>query len=691
MALGELTSPPLQRPASRGGGARAGRREPHGERSKPSGICRAEGCAARRRAAGRERRSGRVQFGNCGIHRSSVRALLVERPRAGGTSEYARNLPAPPGRGPRVRGRALRARGCRSRWALEAGAGTSSTTLKVPDGPRARRGWRPQRRRRAPGRRSAAVAGDGEAAPLGDGRRTCPRARSRCRARRRSRSAARRLRRCGRRGYGSSVASRSDELANLATRAAVHSGSDSVRTPGTRAVGERDALRPATGRARQPAGSAISVPETSARSAAGTVEAALDRDGLVDCGRFVSWLTTTSGSAACTVRITRVGIQGVADRGDESGRPRAVTRSSLREKTVTWCPASTSRLTRRAADRARAAGHGRCACARLGTVTRAVADPEQAPGLGQDGGVSEHTRYPGAPPGWYPDPAGGPGPALVGRLCLDRRRPSLPSGTRHRRHPGRVRCHHRVPPAKWRPWAVATERSSTYKRGAGRRRACACAAWARRGGRAGRVHHRDLVIWRVNESRYLASETSSVTWDDAQHNITPPPFHDDRPHHPRRAPRQPRVRRRVRRRLMWQHRARHRGRRSRSGGRANRQPGEWARGSCLSSASGSLSARCVTACRRVIPAGDGCLQLVDCPRRGRGGRRLRNLCACSPAVARLPSPSRRSCEPRRHRLGTRRRRFDRGPGDTDARERQTHVTGVLPLRCGIQRQLPSRI
>src|ERR1700723_1114623 len=31
------------------------------------------------------------------------------------------------------------------------------------------------------------------------------------------------------------------------------------------------------------------------------------------------------------------------------------------------------------------------------------------PWLWQDGWVSEHSGYPGAPPGWYKDPAGGPG------------------------------------------------------------------------------------------------------------------------------------------------------------------------------------------------------------------------------------------------------------------------------------------
>ena len=34
----------------------------------------------------------------------------------------------------------------------------------------------------------------------------------------------------------------------------------------------------------------------------------------------------------------------------------------------------------------------------------------------------DRSGYPGAPPGWYPDPAGGSGSTLVGRLRLDRRR-----------------------------------------------------------------------------------------------------------------------------------------------------------------------------------------------------------------------------------------------------------------------------
>ena len=75
-------------------------------------------------------------------------------------------------------------------------------------------------------------------------------------------------------------------------------------------------------------------------------------------------------------------------------------------------------------------------------------------GLWQDEGVSEHSGYPGAPPGWYPDPAGGPGQrwwdgyAWTEATVLARDRPhhrhlpawadaSPPRGPARRSRPGR--------------------------------------------------------------------------------------------------------------------------------------------------------------------------------------------------------------------------------------------------------------
>ncbi len=138
--------------------------------------------------------------------------------------------------------------------------------------------------------------------------------------------------------------------------------------------------------------------------------------------------------------------------------------------------------------------------------------------------MSEHDGYPGAPPGWYPDPAGGPGQrwwdgyAWTDSTVLPQHPPPPPwAGASPPQGPA----------SEVAPWAVATQRLSTYNAGSvvdaelrlrnvGRVAVAVPAA----------CNIVNLVIWRVNESRYLAyGDQLRLTWDDAQRNITPPTYH----------------------------------------------------------------------------------------------------------------------------------------------------------------------
>src|SRR5580704_3979840 len=72
--------------------------------------------------------------------------------------------------------------------------------------------------------------------------------------------------------------------------------------------------------------------------------------------------------------------------------------------------------------------------------------------LWQDGVVSEHSGYPGAPPGWYQDPAGGPGQrwwdgyAWTESTVLPQQPPPPPS-------------------AQVAPWVTASERLNAFNTG----------------------------------------------------------------------------------------------------------------------------------------------------------------------------------------------------------------------------------
>ena len=139
--------------------------------------------------------------------------------------------------------------------------------------------------------------------------------------------------------------------------------------------------------------------------------------------------------------------------------------------------------------------------------------------------MSEHSGYPGAPPGWYPDPAGGPGQrwwdgyAWTEATVLPERPPPPPWAGAPPPPPARA--------AQVAPWAVASERLSTFNTegrvdaelrmvGIGRVAVAVPAVCS----------IADLVINRINADRWLAvGHQFRVDWHYAQNNQTPPPYH----------------------------------------------------------------------------------------------------------------------------------------------------------------------
>ena len=148
--------------------------------------------------------------------------------------------------------------------------------------------------------------------------------------------------------------------------------------------------------------------------------------------------------------------------------------------------------------------------------------------------MSEHTGYPGAPPGWYRDPAEGPGQrwwdgyAWTGATVVPDT-PTLPPPPAPSR-PG--------PPA-WPasepsgdglvgegPWAAASDRLHAHD-------AATLVEREMRMVKVGRVAVAvpaacsivNIVVDRVNADRWLAfGHEMRLVWHDAQNHVTPPPY-----------------------------------------------------------------------------------------------------------------------------------------------------------------------
>jgi len=139
--------------------------------------------------------------------------------------------------------------------------------------------------------------------------------------------------------------------------------------------------------------------------------------------------------------------------------------------------------------------------------------------------VTEHSGYPGAPPGWYQDPAGGPGQrwwdgyAWTDATVLPQQPPPPP--------PWAGAVAPQGPPVQMAPWAVASERLGTHtttqrvdeERGMVPVARIAVAI-------PGVYLLVSLLLQRVNADQLRsAGHQFRVDFHDAQHGITPPPYH----------------------------------------------------------------------------------------------------------------------------------------------------------------------
>ena len=138
--------------------------------------------------------------------------------------------------------------------------------------------------------------------------------------------------------------------------------------------------------------------------------------------------------------------------------------------------------------------------------------------------MSEHTGYPGAPPGWYPDPAGGPGQrwwdgyAWTEATVLPQRPPPPPWANA---------APPQGPAAQVAPWAVASERLSTYNTTSLVRDELGTVPVARLAVVMPAVYYLvNLIVQRVNADQLRSfGHQIRVHWDDAQAGITPPAYH----------------------------------------------------------------------------------------------------------------------------------------------------------------------
>ncbi len=138
--------------------------------------------------------------------------------------------------------------------------------------------------------------------------------------------------------------------------------------------------------------------------------------------------------------------------------------------------------------------------------------------------MSEHSGYPGAPPGWYPDPAGGPGQrwwdgyAWSEATVLPQHPPPPPWASA---------AATQGPATQAAPWAVASERLSTYNTTQRVDSERGMVPVARFAVAMPAVYFLvSLLLQRVNADQLRsAGHHFRIVWHDAQNGITPPPYH----------------------------------------------------------------------------------------------------------------------------------------------------------------------
>ena len=138
--------------------------------------------------------------------------------------------------------------------------------------------------------------------------------------------------------------------------------------------------------------------------------------------------------------------------------------------------------------------------------------------------MSDHSGYPGAPPGWYDDPAGGPGQRWWDGYSWSEatvlpQHPPPPPWTGAAAPQG--------PASRVAPWAVASERLNTFtttQRVDDERGMVPVARFAV--AVPGVYYLVTLLLQRVNADQLRsAGHQFRIDWRDAQHGITPPQYH----------------------------------------------------------------------------------------------------------------------------------------------------------------------
>lgn len=137
--------------------------------------------------------------------------------------------------------------------------------------------------------------------------------------------------------------------------------------------------------------------------------------------------------------------------------------------------------------------------------------------------MSEDSGYPGAPPGWYPDPAGGPGQrwwdgyAWTDAVVLPQQPPPPPWASALPTQPM---------PLDATPWITASQRLDAYNTSSLVASELGLAPIARVSLSAPAVVGLlNLVLLRTQSSHLLQlGQDFKIIWDDTQRGITPPTF-----------------------------------------------------------------------------------------------------------------------------------------------------------------------
>jgi hypothetical protein len=137
--------------------------------------------------------------------------------------------------------------------------------------------------------------------------------------------------------------------------------------------------------------------------------------------------------------------------------------------------------------------------------------------------MSEQSGYPGAPPGWYPDPAGGPGQRWWDGYDWSEAVvvPHQPSPA-----PWAAAPPPQGPPMGHTPWAVASHRLDAHNTSGLVASELGLAGAARVSlGVPALVGILNLVLIRTESSHLLQiGQDFKIIWDDTQRHITPPNF-----------------------------------------------------------------------------------------------------------------------------------------------------------------------